>query len=56
MGPDDAEAFAQEIRRLADDPERRHRLGSSGRRWVVEHASPSAVGAAYAELMDLIAR
>lgn len=54
--PDDPDAFVAELRRLADDPATRERLGASGRRWVVEHASPSAIGAAYNELMRLITR
>lgn len=52
--PDDPAAFVAEIRRLAADGARRGELGSSGRRWVVEHASPAAIGAAYDELLRQI--
>lgn len=45
--PDDVEAFVAAIRSLVDDPERCDELGRRGREWVVEHASPAAVGAAY---------
>ena len=54
--PDDPDAFTAAIRELADDAERRSRLGSSGRAWVVEHASPAAIGDAYDQLIGLIAR
>ncbi|MCB0965975.1 MAG: glycosyltransferase family 4 protein [Ilumatobacter sp.] len=54
--PDDPDAFTAAIRELADDVERRSRLGSSGRAWVVEHASPAAIGDAYDQLIGLIAR
>jgi colanic acid biosynthesis glycosyl transferase WcaI len=54
--PDDPEAFIDAIRLLADDPDRRRRHGSDGRGWVIANASPSAVGAAYAQLIDQIRR
>ena len=54
--PDDADAFVAAIRTLVDDPEHARTLGASGRRWVVEHASPAAVGAAYHLLMDSVRR
>ena len=54
--PDDPDAFTAAIRELADDVDRRSRLGSSGRAWVVEHASPAAIGDAYDQLIGLIAR
>ena len=50
--PDDADAFVAAIRALVDDAEQARALGASGRRWVVEHASPAAVGAAYHLLMN----
>jgi colanic acid biosynthesis glycosyl transferase WcaI len=55
VAPDDVDAFVGAIRELADDPRRREELGRSGRDWVVEHASPAAVGRAYAQLVRLIA-
>jgi colanic acid biosynthesis glycosyl transferase WcaI len=54
--PDDAEAFIDAIRALADDPDRRRIQGSRGRRWVIANASPAAVGAAYAQLLGRIRR
>lgn len=52
--PDDPDAFVAALRRLADDASARTALGESGRRWVVEHASPAAIGDAYDELLTLI--
>ena len=52
--PDDPDAFVAALRRLADDASARSALGESGRRWVVEHASPAAIGDAYDELLTLI--
>ena len=54
--PDDADAFVDAIRALLGDPDRIATLGASGRRWVVEHASPSAVGAAYDRLLTALRR
>ncbi|MEO6651227.1 MAG: glycosyltransferase family 4 protein [Ilumatobacteraceae bacterium] len=53
--PDDLDAFVTAIRALVDEPERAAELGRSGRRWAVEHASPAAVGQAYARLIATIA-
>ena len=53
--PGDLQAFVTAIRGLLDDRERAVGLGEAGRRWVVENASPSAVGAAYDQLMTAIA-
>jgi colanic acid biosynthesis glycosyl transferase WcaI len=52
--PDDPEAFVTALRTLLDDPERAATLGANGRRWVVEHASPAAVGAAYERLLRTV--
>jgi colanic acid biosynthesis glycosyl transferase WcaI len=52
--PDDTDAFVAAIRALTDDPDRCRDLGAAGRRWVVEHASPAAVGAAYHQLISQI--
>jgi colanic acid biosynthesis glycosyl transferase WcaI len=54
--PDDADAFVGAIRALVDDPDRAALHGERGRAWVVAEASPSAVGAAYAQLMADVAR
>ena len=56
VDPRDTVAFVDAIRSLADDPDRRARLGAAGRNWVVEHASPAAIGDAYAQLIHLMAR
>ncbi len=52
--PDDLDAFVTAVRELVDAPDRAAALGRSGRRWAVEHASPSAVGHAYARLIATI--
>jgi colanic acid biosynthesis glycosyl transferase WcaI len=49
--PDDLDAFVGALRGLLADTERARALGDSGRRWVVAHASPGAVGAAYDRLL-----
>jgi colanic acid biosynthesis glycosyl transferase WcaI len=54
--PDDPRAFIEAIRVLADDADRRVEVGAAGRRWVTEHASPQAIGDAYAQLIVQIAR
>ena len=51
VDPDDAAAFTAALRSLVDDPDHANRLGTLGRAWVQEHASPSAVGAAYDRLL-----
>lgn len=53
---DDPEAFIEAVRTLADDPDRGREYGRNGRRWVVDHASPRAVGATYDELLARIRR
>ncbi len=45
--PQDAEALAEGICRLADDPGLRDRMGSNGRRYVVAHFSKAAALARY---------
>jgi colanic acid biosynthesis glycosyl transferase WcaI len=55
--PDDPEAFVAALRDLVTDPDRCAAMGSAGRSWVEREASPSAVGAAYDELISgLVAR
>ncbi|MFP5486762.1 MAG: glycosyltransferase family 4 protein [Acidimicrobiia bacterium] len=49
--PDDPDAFTQAVRDLVDDPRHRDSLGANGRQWVVDHASPGAVGDAYDRLL-----
>ncbi|WP_420453098.1 glycosyltransferase family 4 protein [Ilumatobacter sp.] len=52
VGPDDAERFVDALRSVLDDPAEAARMGERGRRWVVDNASPAAVGAAYAEAIE----
>ena len=56
VAPDDADAFVAALRMLLDDSDRRAEMGARGRDWVVEHASPSAVGEAYAALIERLSR
>jgi colanic acid biosynthesis glycosyl transferase WcaI len=53
--PDDLDAFVAAVRGLVGDPRRAAGLGGAGRRWVVEHASPAAVGRAYSQLLGSVA-
>lgn len=55
VSPDDVDGFVAAVRTLVDDPEEQRRLGASGRRWVVDHASPAAVGRSYDELLSEVA-
>ena len=50
--PDDPEAFVAALRHVLELPDRGRSLGERGRSWVVEHASPAAVGRAYGDLLD----
>jgi len=52
VAPDDADAFVAALASLLDEPGERAAMGERGRRWVVEHASPAAVGEAYAALIE----
>ncbi|MFM8388832.1 MAG: glycosyltransferase family 4 protein [Actinomycetota bacterium] len=51
VAPDDADAFVAALTSLLDQPAERGAMGERGRHWVVEHASPAAVGEAYAALI-----
>lgn len=50
--PDDPDAFIDALRGLLADPERAARMGACGRRWVLDNASPAAVGASYDRLIS----
>lgn len=50
--PEDAEALTKAIRRLAEAPAERARMGRSARRFVESWASPVAVAKAYEALFD----
>ena len=49
--PDDPDAFVSALRDLLADRDAMKAIGASGRQWVVAHASPAAVGAAYDRLL-----
>ncbi|MBI5088120.1 MAG: glycosyltransferase [Actinobacteria bacterium] len=50
--PDDADAFVRALTDMLADPSRLAAQGASGRRFVEDAASPRAVAAAYAALID----
>ena len=52
VAPDDADAFVSALRELLARPDQLAEMGRRGRDWVVEHASPAAVGEAYATLIS----
>lgn len=52
VAPDDPAAFVAELRVMLSETAGLARMGECGRRWVVEHASPAAVGEAYASLIS----
>ena len=45
--PDDVDAFCAAIGDMLSDMDELRAMGERGRQWVVEHASPAAVGEAY---------
>lgn len=49
--PDDPDRFTDAIRSMLQAPADQHEMGARGRAWVVREASPSAVGAAYDDLL-----
>ena len=53
--PDNPEAFLNALNRLLALDDLGLTLGAGGRRWVVAHAAPRAVGAAYSDLLDSLA-
>ncbi len=50
--PDDGEAFTEAIRGVLADPFEALAMGERGRSWVENRASPQAVGADYAALIE----
>lgn len=54
--PDDPTAFVMALRDLLAAPDEAAAMGRRGRDWVVREASPAAVGRAYDELLDAVAR
>jgi colanic acid biosynthesis glycosyl transferase WcaI len=55
VAPGDLDGFVVALRTLVDDPFGRTELGEAGRRWVVDNASPAAVGEAYDRLLRSVA-
>jgi glycosyltransferase involved in cell wall biosynthesis len=51
VGPGDPKALAAAIAALAEDPDRRARMGSNGRRYVTQHFDRSKLAARYRSLM-----
>ncbi|WP_051062388.1 glycosyltransferase family 4 protein [Ilumatobacter nonamiensis] len=51
VAPDDVDAFVAALTTLLADPEAAVAMGEAGRRWVVDHASPAAVGRSYDALI-----
>ena len=45
--PDNENAFIEALRKLLNDQKLRESMGVNGRAWVLQHASPAAVAAAY---------
>lgn len=54
--PDDESGFIAALESLVSDPERANVLGRSGRRWVLENASPAVVGASYHRVISSLRR
>ena len=52
--PDNEAAFVAELREMLAGADELDRMGERGRRWVVEHASPAAVGEAYSSLISAL--
>jgi len=50
--PEDAEAIAQAIMELAEDPERRSAMGKQGRRYVEEHFDRRQQADQYQQLLE----
>jgi colanic acid biosynthesis glycosyl transferase WcaI len=53
--PDNVESLAEALRSMLDDAPAREEMGERGRAWVVDNASPAAVGAAYHGLITALA-
>jgi len=49
--PDDVDAFCAAIAEMLADPDALVAMGERGRAWVIENASPAAVGRAYDEVL-----
>jgi colanic acid biosynthesis glycosyl transferase WcaI len=56
VAPDSSSAFIEALRKMLSDPAELSAMGARGRLWVVEHASPEAVGEAYHQLIYALNR
>lgn len=56
VGPDDPEAFTKALARLIESPDMATQMGTSGRRFVEQWASPAAVAEAYESLFGELAK
>ena len=54
--PENAEAIASAIQKLAEDPSECEALGRKGRRWVLENADRERLAERYLELMQEVSR
>jgi colanic acid biosynthesis glycosyl transferase WcaI len=54
--PEDAEALAEAVVRLRDDPEGRAEMGRRGRRWAEDRYSVQSVAGQYEEILSDLAR
>ncbi len=53
--PEDSSALADAVHVLAADPERRRRMGSSGREYILSHLSRERTAASYLEVLQALA-
>ena len=53
--PEDPDAIARAVVRLADDPEGRSEMGRLGREWVLAHATREALAKRYLDVMTKLA-
>ena len=51
VAPDSSVAFTDALREMLSEPAELGAMGSRGRSWVADHASPAAVGEAYHQLI-----
>ena len=54
VAPDDPDAFVRALRELLSLDDLGRSMGAAGRAWVVEHASPEAVGVRYSDLVETL--
>ena len=54
--PDSPTAFVEALRQMLSEPAELSAMGARGRMWVVENASPEAVGEAYHRLINALNR